>query len=199
MNGDLYSEDPLLIEAHIQCLEKMIKLSNENDALISLIGTTHNKIDRMNVLKEIEVPLFKFRDNFSSINEKTPQNILDNLSQILGHGSGSTPESDDIFLGVITSIHVLSSQFQEQFNILSKFPFTRITTSKSARLIRLFINRNYPSILMQFIELLMCPIENSNKFSLFEQEIRKIQAIGASSGYNFLIGVLWGLKYNIQL
>jgi hypothetical protein len=145
-------------------------------------------------MNEIESHLREFHKNFTSLIRLSVSQIITNLSHILGYGLGSTPESDDIFLGVIAAIHCLNSDRNKEFELLSKMPFERFTTAKSARMCRLFLNHNFPAELSIFLELLKSPLNDNKSRDRFEQEVRKISKIGSSSGFYFLQGVLWELK-----
>jgi hypothetical protein len=181
---------------HIQCLEIVLDPLTRESAFNPLINPRINLQNKLNLIQEVSGPLKEFQKDFIRLKEKKIKNVLRNLSQILGYGLGSTPESDDLFLGVLTAKHCLNKDINDQFDHLTKFPFERYTTSKSAKLIRSFLTQNFPLELIPFIELLKIQLEDDQVKVQFELEIRKIRTIGSSSGYYFLLGVLWELKYN---
>lgn len=147
------------------------------------------------ILYKIENSLIDFCVDFSRLIEKSLSETLNNLSHILGYGLGSTPESDDIFLGVLIALYCMNPTLKKEFEFLSVLPFERYTTAKSAQLIRRILKQHFPPEIIPFIELLKNSFRGNHRKSSFEQEIRKIRALGASSGYYFLIGVLWELKF----
>lgn len=152
-------------------------------------------INEQKVLNIIGNPLKEFHKNFSNLADNTVSKIKKNLSCILGYGLGSTPESDDVFLGILATIYCMNPQISKEFEFLAQIPFEKLTTLRSARLCRRFLRENFPSELLPFLRLLRTQlIDDQTKFR-FEQEIRKIRRIGTSSGYYFLLGVLWELKY----
>jgi hypothetical protein len=74
------------------------------------------------------------------------------------------------------------------------FPFERFTTPKSSHLIRKILTKNFPSEITPLIELLKIQKNDNKTIHQFELEVRKIRTLGASSGYFFLLGVLWELE-----
>ena len=120
--------------------------------------------------------------------------IFDSLNIIIGKGEGSTPSSDDLFCGFITSLMAKNRIGTNLRILLSKFPYERRTTKKSAKLIRSILNYNLPEELNRFFHLLSQKIADENSIHQFRREILYIRSIGFSSGYYFLKGVQWGLE-----
>ncbi|MHA2245936.1 MAG: oxamate carbamoyltransferase subunit AllH family protein [Candidatus Hodarchaeales archaeon] len=180
----------------IRCLEKVLSPLEEVFFLNPLLEPQSRSINQQKIFSKIENFLREFCENFSNLREKSISEIMRILSHILGYGLGSTPESDDIFLGILATIYCFNSHVSKEFEILSQIPFERFTTKKSAKLCRRFLNQNFPFELLPFLELLKTKLKNNKTKSRFEQEIRKIRTIGASSGEYFLLGVLWKLQFN---
>ena len=146
------------------------------------------------LLTRIETVLHKFQRelrDFSLSDEITKSSI----PHLLGIGEGSTPQSDDIFLGIILAIKCKEPSVAKFLDSHSTIKYESYTTKKSASLIRSFLRGNYPEELKKFIELLMIETITPSQTRRFRLEIQKIKRIGASSGYSFLVGVLWQLRY----
>lgn len=188
-------EDSSLKSRQIRCLEKVLSPLEEDLFLNPLIEPPSSIINKQKIFSKIENHLREFCENFSNLRDKTISEIMRILSHILGYGLGSTPESDDIFLGILATIYCLNSHVSKEFEFLSQFPFERFTTQKSAQLCRKFLNQNFPFELLPFLELLKARLKDDQTKFRFEQEIRKIRTIGTSSGEYFLLGVLWKLEF----
>lgn len=180
---------------HIRCLEEVLILLEGKSLLNPLLELKSSHFNYQKVFNEIENHLKEFYKNFTNLSRMPVSQIMTNLSHILGYGLGSTPESDDIFLGVIAAIYCLNSDRIKEFEFLSKFPFERFTTMKSSKMCREFLNHNFPAELSIFLELMKAPLNDNKSRDRFKQEVRKISKIGSSSGSYFLRGVLWKLKY----
>lgn len=181
---------------HIQCLESVLNPIKEVFCFNSLKEPHSSLSNPQKVFTKIESSLMEFRKSLTNLRGNSINEIMRNLSLILGVGLGSTPESDDIFLGILAAIYCFQMDIRQKFEFLSHFPFERFTTLKSAQLCRRFLKKNFPSEIVPFLNLLKDPLQNDQSKFLFEQEIRKIKTIGTSSGYYFLLGVLWELKRN---
>ncbi|MFX1508651.1 MAG: DUF2877 domain-containing protein [Promethearchaeota archaeon] len=178
-----------MVNNYIQCLEKVLNPLTYESSYEGLIKSQQN---RVNLLQRIEGPLREFQRDFFNLREK--RIVERNLSLILGYGLGSTPESDDIFMGTLVAKFCLNKNIDENCKYLSMFPFERFTTHKSAQLIRKILTKNFPSEIIPLIELLKIQKNDNQTIHQFELEARKIRTLGASSGYYFLLGVLWELK-----
>lgn len=172
----------------------MMPLEGENPHN-SLLKLQYPISNEKRIFIRIENPLKEFHKNLTNLIDEPISKIIKNLSSILGYGCGSTPESDDIFLGILATIYCLNPQIGKEFEFLSQIPFEKLTTNQSARLCRRFLKQNFPSDLITFLKLLKTPLYDDQVKIRFEHEIRKIRRIGTSSGYYFLMGVLWELKY----
>ena len=188
-----------MIEQCVHSLERVLIPLKEDSYLEFLINTQNYVNNEQKILQKIENPLKNFQKEFANLKEKQTEEVLKNLSQILGYGLGSTPESDDLFLGVLIAKYCLNEEVCENFEYLTKIPYEKLTTSKSAQLIRSFLNLNFPSEIHPFIELLTLQLEDNQVKLKFEHEIRKIRTFGTSSGYYFLVGILWELKNNLSI
>jgi hypothetical protein len=147
------------------------------------------------IIDRINPSLLKFRKNFKKLTKIPVFAILDSLSQILGYGEGSTPISDDIFLGMIATIYSLESDISKEFELLARIPFERFTTSKSSQLCRNFFYLKFPIEIECYLELIKTSLSDPLRKSLFKREIKKIYTFGASSGKSFLLGSLWELNF----
>ncbi|MFW9906859.1 MAG: DUF2877 domain-containing protein [Candidatus Thorarchaeota archaeon] len=183
-----------MVTHYIQCLEKVLKPFTCKSPYQGLIRSQTFHKNRINLLQKIKDPLGEFQKDFIHLKEKKIAEIERNLSQLLGFGLGSTPESDDIFIGILVAKFCLNEDIDETCKYLSLFPFERFTTPKSTQLIRKILTRNFPPEIIPLIELLKNQEEDNQLIDQFELEVRKIRALGASSGYYFLLGVLWELK-----
>ncbi len=184
-----------MIIKYIQCLEKLLIPTEENFSLKNLKDPQSAFPIRKKIFKEIEDFLIEFQKIFPYLTVKPISEIMKNLSNILGYGLGSTPESDDILLGILCTIYSINSDVQKEFEVLAQIPFERFTSQKSAQLFRRFLQRNFPRELQPLLKLLREQSPESTTISRFEQEARKIRTIGASSGHYFLLGVLWELQF----
>ena len=180
-----------MVNSYIQCLEKVLNPLTYESSYGALIKSQQN---RVNLLQKIEGPLKEFQKEFFNLREKKIDETERILSQILGYGLGSTPESDDIFIGTLVAKFSLNEDIDDSCKYLSMFPFERFTTPKSSRLIRKILTKNFPSELIPLIELLKIKKNTNQTIHQFELEVRKIRILGASSGYFFLLGVLWELE-----
>ncbi|MFX0123942.1 MAG: DUF2877 domain-containing protein [Candidatus Hodarchaeota archaeon] len=183
---------------HILCLEKVLNPLTVDSSYISLIKSKTTIQCKLKIIQEIKDPLEEFQKDFKKLRGKKTEEILKNLSHILGYGLGSTPESDDLFLGILAVNYCLNGDVCNEFALLASFPFEKFTTSESAQLIRKFLTQNFPPELVPFLRLLKGQLKDDQGKIRFELEVRKIRSLGTSSGYYFLLGVLWGLKYNIK-
>ncbi|MFX1248576.1 MAG: DUF2877 domain-containing protein [Promethearchaeota archaeon] len=186
------------MRCHIHCLKRGLNQFEDNTAFKSQLKSKISFQNKQNILSEIEDHLREFRMNLTHLKDKPVSYIMGNLSHILGYGLGSTPQSDDIFLGILAAIYCLNNHVQSEFEFLSKLPFERFTTSESAQLCRNFLHQNFPSEIIPFLELLKDPLNDNYAKFRFEEEIHKINSIGTSSGYYFLLGVLWELEYDFN-
>ncbi len=117
------------------------------------------------------------------------------LRNFLGIGGGSTPESDDIFLGIITTMNLFEPELGEKLLLMSSYRYEDVTTKESSILIRRFLRKNYPREIKPFLSLMM-KNKNERKWKRkFNTIISEVNSIGASSGTSFLQGVLWQLHY----
>ncbi len=152
-----------------------------------------------------EYPLLKefFQKVKLPLNQQTANDIYLNLSKLIGKGQGSTPEYDDLFCGLIAYLIVEKEIEDETLLLLVKYPYERQTTLKSSKIIRRILNKNYPTELVNFLELISHELSTDDQITQFRNESKKILSIGASSGYYFLKGTLFGLKlsetYNYNL
>ncbi|MFX0184431.1 MAG: DUF2877 domain-containing protein [Candidatus Hodarchaeota archaeon] len=163
--------------------------------LLFPLESTSLHIPEMIIIERINPSLLKFRKYIKNLTNIPIFIILDSLSQILGYGEGSTPMSDDIFLGMIATIYSLESDISKEFELLSKIPFERFTTSESSQLCRDFFFLKFPIEVECYLDLLKTALSDPLKISLFKREIKKIHNLGASSGKSFLLGSLWELKF----
>ena len=143
------------------------------------------------ILKRIEIPLKKFSEEILLSSSLNFSNISTIYSELLGVGQGSTPQSDDIFLGVITTISIMDPKIKEKLVRLAVMKYEDFTTKKSSILIRKFLRGNFPEEIQKLVNLLRA----KNRIDEFTDELRRVKAIGASSGLFFLVGLLWQLKY----
>ena len=143
----------------------------------------------------LETQLLEFEE---AIHEKTPfylNKLQPITSNIIGIGEGSTPKSDDIFLGIVTTLHCKEPEIGSKLSRLTTIPFEKLTTRRSSLLIRLFLRNNIPDELTKFTRLLSLKSLTPSQSLKFNKELKRIKLIGASSGRYFLNGVLWQLEY----
>ncbi|MHA1946801.1 MAG: oxamate carbamoyltransferase subunit AllH family protein [Candidatus Hodarchaeales archaeon] len=162
---------------------------------LEILERNLHKNDYVHFLNRIEAPLNKFSEE---IIQTGPMNILHLntiYSELLGLGEGSTPQSDDVFLGVITVISILDPKTKQKFVNLAVMKYEDFTTKKSSILIRKFLHGNFPKEVQNLMRLL----KRQDQMNKFETELRKIKVIGASSGLFFLVGLLWQLQYYEKL
>ena len=143
------------------------------------------------LLDRLETPLKKFQEEILQSGVLKTLKVKTIYSELLGIGQGSTPQSDDIFLGVITVMRIMKPEIREKLLHLATMRYETFTTKKSSILIRKFLHGNFPREVKKLINLL----EVKNQIDRFESELRKVKMIGASSGMYFLVGLLWQLQY----
>lgn len=147
------------------------------------------------LLTRIEKSLLEFQEIIRRNKPVDFQIVFPVLENFLGFGEGSTPQSDDVFLGIIATISSKEPELGQKLSSLTTIPFEKFTSRTSSSLIRSFLRNNHPSELYQFIKLLKLDDLPSSQLSKYEWELRRIKSIGASSGLYFLVGVLWQLNY----
>ncbi|MHA2277616.1 MAG: oxamate carbamoyltransferase subunit AllH family protein [Candidatus Kariarchaeaceae archaeon] len=148
-----------------------------------------NKYEQL--LERLDVPLKRFQEEIHQpgiLNAKKMNTIF---SDFLGIGKGSTPQSDDVFLGVLTVMSIIEPNIAVNYSYLATMKYETFTTKKSSILIRKFLLGNFPREVQKLIRLL----KRKDQMDKFESEIRKIKVIGASSGLFFLVGLLWQFRY----
>jgi len=143
------------------------------------------------LLDRLETPLKRFQEETRQSGVLNTLKVNTIYSELLGIGQGSTPQSDDIFLGVITVMRIMKPEIREKLLHLATMRYETFTTKKSSILIRKFLHGNFPREVKKLINLL----EVKNQIDRFESELRKVKMIGASSGMYFLVGLLWQLQY----
>lgn len=146
-------------------------------------------------LKRLETPLKKFSEEILQTEALNISKINNIYSKLLGIGQGSTPQSDDIFLGVITVMSIMDPKIKPKLINLATMRYESFTTKKSSVLIRKFLRGNFPVEVQKFNNLM--DVKNqTDQIGKFERELRKVKMIGASSGLFFLVGVLWQIQYS---
>jgi hypothetical protein len=143
----------------------------------------------------LETQLLKFQEIIHEkkvFNYEKLESIIPNL---IGIGEGSTPQSDDIFIGIISTILCKEPDIAVKLTRLATFSFEKLTSRKSSSLIRSFLRNNIPDELTEFLELLSLKYLTPSQLLKYNTELQRIKLIGASSGLHFLYGVLWQLEY----
>ncbi len=184
------------MKSHIDILSKLLfPLQSDTEFYV----TNRNIISQMNsIIEKMEKNLSYFRKSLKILTEDSLSSLEYDLIQILGIGEGSTPISDDFLIGILSAIYITTPNILEKYIILSKFPFQKFTTFKSAQLIRQVLSQNIPNELIRFLNFLKTPLTSKKSIIQFEREINRIKSIGASSGYYFLFGILWELKFSLN-
>ena len=147
------------------------------------------------LLTRIEPFLLMFQTEIHNSNDKSRGITTSTIPNLLGIGEGSTPQSDDLYLGIVATIKCKEPSLSEVLQNLSLIKYESYTTRKSSSLIRSFLRYNFPDEIKPIIELLKIDFPSTAHIMKFKLEIQKIKLIGASSGYYFLVGVLWQLEY----
>ncbi|MFX0085133.1 MAG: DUF2877 domain-containing protein [Candidatus Hodarchaeota archaeon] len=161
--------------------------------------TKRNILPQMNsIIKKMEIYLRNFRESLKNLTEDSLSDLEYDLIQILGVGEGSTPISDDFLIGILSAIYITAPNILEKYTLISKFPFQRYTTFKSAQLIRKVLLQEMPNELFRFLNVLKTPLASKKSINQFEREINRVKSIGVSSGYYFLFGILWELKFSLN-
>jgi hypothetical protein len=173
------------------CTVKGTKMSHH----LEILERNLQKNDYVHFLNRIEAPLKKFSEEIIQTGPIDILHLNTIYSELLGLGEGSTPQSDDVFLGVITVISILDLKTKEKFVNLAVMKYEDFTTKKSSIMIRRFLRGNYPVEVQKIIE----SLNGKDRIDEFESEIRKVKSIGASSGFFFLVGLLWQLQYYEKL
>ncbi|MHA2173456.1 MAG: oxamate carbamoyltransferase subunit AllH family protein [Candidatus Hodarchaeales archaeon] len=163
--------------------------------VIKVLEESLNSADYQWLLERINQPLESFQSLLRSDQIQNASIFDQPIRKILGIGAGSTPQSDDIFLGKIATMNLLEPDLESKLLILASYRFEEVTTKKSSILIRRFLRKNNPDEILQFLEVLNKNIPDLVREKDLKNEIQKIIVIGASSGSFFLVGVLWQLRY----
>jgi hypothetical protein len=184
------------MKSHIDVISNLLFPPQSNT---ELNVNNRNLLRQLNIIIEkIEPNLRNFRESLKKLSENSFADLEPDLIQILGIGEGSTPISDDIIMGILSAIYTTDPSILDKYGLLSKFPFQRYTTNKSAQLIRKVLLQDLPNDILTFLNLLKTPLESKKSNVQFKREIKKIKTIGASSGYHFLFGILWELKFSLN-
>ena len=181
--GKVKNLQSLLLERHFMTLQ--IEILKRN--------LQKNKYEQF--LKRLETPLKNFSEEILQTEALNISKINNIYSKLLGIGQGSTPQSDDIFLGVITVMSIMDPKIKVKLINLATMRYESFTTKKSSILIRKFLRGNFPVEVQKLINLM----DVKNQADKFEWELRKVKMIGASSGLFFLVGVLWQIQYYEKL
>jgi len=147
------------------------------------------------LLDRLETPLKQFQKEILHYEVLNIAKMNTIYSELLGLGQGSTPQSDDVFLGIIATMSIMDPEIKTKLSDLATMRYETFTTKKSSILIRKFLRGNFPQEVQKLIKLL----EEKNQTDKFESELRKVKTIGASSGMFFLVGVLWQIQYYEKL
>ncbi|MHA1444549.1 MAG: oxamate carbamoyltransferase subunit AllH family protein [Candidatus Hodarchaeales archaeon] len=158
---------------------------------LKILQRNLQKIEYEGLLDRLETPLKKFQKEILQSEVSNTSEINAIYSELLGVGQGSTPQSDDIFLGVITMMSIIKPEIKEKFLQLATIRYENFTTKKSCILIRKFLRGNFPVEVQKLITL----FKVKNQQDKFERELRKVKMVGASSGMYFLVGLLWQIQY----
>jgi hypothetical protein len=164
--------------------------------LINLLEKKLTTSDYKSILNRINNHLLSFQVQLRE--DQVQYDVIFNqyLRKILGIGLGSTPQSDDVFLGIIATMNMLETNLESKLHFLASYKFEQLTTKESAILIRQFLRKNYPEEIKRFLEIIGDNIVKMKEEEKFERRIIEIKSIGASSGEFFLLGVLWYLRYS---
>ncbi|MHA2238380.1 MAG: oxamate carbamoyltransferase subunit AllH family protein [Candidatus Hodarchaeales archaeon] len=163
--------------------------------VIKVLEEGLNSSDYQWLLERINQPLESFQSLLRTDRIQNASMFDQPIKKILGIGAGSTPQSDDIFLGKIATMNLLEPDLELKLLILASYRFEEVTTKESSILIRRFLRKNNPDEILQFLEALKKNISDLFNKKNLKNEIQKVKSIGASSGTFFLVGVLWQLRY----
>ncbi len=147
------------------------------------------------LLSQVERYLIRFQTEIHNWPQSRDRIVKSTLPNLLGIGEGSTPESDDLFLGIIATMKIKESSIRGFLSEMSIIKYEDYTTKKSAYLIRCFLRDNFPDELKEFTDFLALESQDSLHVKDLKSTIKRIKRIGASSGYTFLSGCLWQLQY----
>ncbi|MHA2367053.1 MAG: oxamate carbamoyltransferase subunit AllH family protein [Candidatus Hodarchaeales archaeon] len=181
-----------ILENQLIILNSKIEIDHESDKISNIIAQDA-------VLYSVGGNYLDFRNKLNNISIVSIKRLYKPLIKVLGIGEGSTPISDDFLIGIFFTINLTDPSLAIQIELLSQFPFQRYTTSKSAQLIRRFLRKNYPKEVTAIMDLFKDPLNSNSSVLKLETEINRVKLIGASSGYYFLLGALWELKYTSNL
>ncbi len=187
---------------HISCLIDCLQISEGIIEQYDSWSQILSLFDGHEIITSIIPFQLNLRDKLLSYKRLTQSDMAKDLSNILGTGKGSTPLSDDFFLGFLSTIYRLekaNSIFQSNIMILSKYPFEKHTTAKSSTLLRKILISNFPNEIKGYIALLTDALDTPVQLSAFKNEIRNIMMIGASSGKFFLLGSLWEIQLQEEI
>jgi len=176
-------------------LEDQLTNQDSKIEIIKEIEKTSIIITQDAILSSLGGKFLDFRDKLNDISVVSIKRLSEPLIQVLGIGQGSTPISDDFLLGIFFTINITDPSLANQIGQLSQFPFQRYTSTKSAQLIRRFLRRNYPKEVTPLMDILKGPLNSNSSVLKLKTEVNRVRLIGASSGYYFLLGILWELKY----
>ena len=163
--------------------------------LIEVLKKSLHDTDYQSVLNRLNPNLASFQAKIRE--DQVHYDIIFNqlLKKVLGIGLGSTPQSDDIFLGIIAAMNLLETNLESKLYFLASYKFEQLTTKESSILIRRFLRKNYPEEIKGFLKILLENFPILSEEKKVEKQIDEIKSIGASSGIFFLVGVLWYLHY----
>ena len=171
-----------------------MRLSDKNNH-VKILKKYLQENEYTSFLTRIKIPLERFLEEIIQSETLNISNLQKIYSELLGIGEGSTPQSDDIFLGVIAAISVLDPKTRHKLVNLAVIKYEDFTTKKSSILIRKFLRGNFPKEVKKIIK----NLEVKDRIDEFENEVRKIKSIGESSGNYFLVGLLHQFQYYEKL
>ncbi len=185
-----------ILKQLIRSLENQLIIQDSEINIIQEREKPSNILTQDAILSSLGGKYLDFRDKLNDISVGSINRLSEPLIQVLGIGEGSTPISDDFLIGIFFTINLTDPSLANQIELLSQFPFQKYTTSKSAQLIRRFLRKNYPKEVTALMDLFKESLSSNSSVMKIETEINRVRLIGASSGYYFLLGVLWELLYS---
>lgn len=146
-----------------------------------------------NISQELKIRIQKL---ITSIKERDPSKVSENIKRLIGFGEGLTPSGDDFLVGLIASLYFLGNS--ESQHLLKKLKGIinlekKKTTFLSEKFLEYACQGRFPETILNLIE----AIFSGNREGTEEAAGRCLD-FGATSGRDTILGVLEGLSLNVK-
>jgi len=165
------------IKDNLLSLKKSLSIEREGDRISQALRTRTQEL-------------------IASIKGKDIPKVSENIKRLIGFGEGLTPSGDDFLVGLIASLHLLSSPKRK--HLLKKMKEIinlekDRTTFLSGKFLEYACQGRFPETILNLIE----AIFSENREGV-EKATKRCLNFGATSGRDTILGVLEGLSLNVK-